>query len=124
MSDLARACVSCISVVRFYLFYQKLIMNRFVSLSLFTKARPSYIITRQGVACLANSNGNLYSLIKIASYIYSYVIIYLVQATRTFATNISTEETVQMEESMNKIEELFATAKDEVRICLLLTLFV
>lgn len=30
------------------------------------------------------------------------------------ATNIAAEESVQMEESMNKIEELFAAAKDEV----------
>lgn len=37
-------------------------------------------------------------------------------ASRGFSSNnIAVEEGVQMEKSMNKIEELFAAAKDEVR---------
>lgn len=36
-------------------------------------------------------------------------------ASRSFSSNnIAVEEGVQMEKSMNKIEELFAAAKDEV----------
>jgi hypothetical protein len=41
-----------------------------------------------------------------------YVILLVVRA---FSSNIVVEEGVQMEKSMNQIEELFGAAKDEVR---------
>lgn len=62
-------------------------MNRFISLSLFTKSV-------NGRALLNRQVG---------------------YASRSFSSNnIAVEEGVQMEKSMNKIEELFAAAKDEL----------